>query len=79
MHLILDQRSGSTGKPHKSRYPSKWVIIGIVSSIILVFIIAIVLYIIYRNRCKHKTPIPLPRNNNYAQSSPESGELIRNG
>ncbi len=64
MHLILDPRSDSSDKRHKSRYLNKGIIIGIVSSIIAVIIIAIILFIIIRYRCKHKNnasgspPIP---------------------
>ena len=66
MHLILDPRSDSSGKRRKSRYPSKWVIIGIVSSILVVLFIAAIIFIVIRSRYKsnqnqnHK-PVPLPR------------------
>jgi len=55
MHLILDPRSDSSGKRNKRRYPNKWVIIGIVSSIIIfIFIIGFIIFIIIRNRNKNK-------------------------
>jgi hypothetical protein len=64
MHLILDSRSDSSGKPRKSRYPGIWVIIGIVSGILLVIFIAVIIFIVIRSRSKsnqnHK-PSPPPR------------------
>jgi len=48
MHLIVDHCSDSSGKPYKNRYPNKWVIIEMLSTIILVFILVIILYIIFR-------------------------------
>jgi len=52
MHLILDPRPDSSGKPRKGRYPGKWVIIGIVCGILLVIFIAVIIFIAIRSRSK---------------------------
>jgi len=52
MHLILDPRSDPSGRERKRRYPNIRIIIGAVSSIIVVFIIGLLIFIIIQYRRK---------------------------
>ncbi|CAF4091798.1 unnamed protein product, partial [Rotaria sordida] len=83
----IDPRSNFSNKRSNNRFPNKWVIIGIVSSIIAVLTITIILFIVIRSRYKcnrnHKNssslpPIPPRRNKDIEQSSLEAQEPLRN-
>ncbi|UJR10788.1 hypothetical protein I4U23_014975 [Adineta vaga] len=63
----IDPRSDSSDKRRKSRYPSKWVILGVVLGIVFLTMIGGMIFIIYRCRRykntskKTEKPIPPPR------------------
>lgn len=54
MHFILDPRSNSSEKRTNNRFSNKWILIGIISSIILILTIIIFVVIIICGKSKSK-------------------------
>ncbi|CAF4807798.1 unnamed protein product [Rotaria sp. Silwood1] len=87
MHLILDPRSHLSDKRSKNRFPSKWVIIGTVSSIIVIVAIIIIIFIVNRSRVtlnqNHENPpnlgpaSPSERNNLIQQPTVNAQKPLR--